>query len=81
MSLNILLDAEVPKLRDTIRKGLQEGNWDMKVGSKIYICSKDGRQDVPDMIEFSDRMELYRRGILKLPEPRVIELSCAGYAQ
>ena len=27
------------------------------------------------MIEFSDRLELYRRGILKPPEPRAIELS------
>lgn len=75
LSLNILLDAEVPKLRDTIRKGLQNGDWDMKVGNKVYICNKDDRQDVPDMIEFSDRMELYRRGVLKLPEPRVIELN------
>jgi hypothetical protein len=76
LNLNILLDAEVPKLRDTIRKGLMDGSWDMKVGDKVYIRDDAGKIDtIPDTIEFSDRMELYRRGILKLPEPRVIELS------
>ena len=81
LGLNILLDAEVSKLRDTIRRGLQEGQWDIKVGDS----RKDGKADrlfiktegsplVPETIEFSERMELYRRGILKPPEPRVIEL-------
>ncbi|MBW4489397.1 MAG: DUF499 domain-containing protein [Trichocoleus desertorum ATA4-8-CV12] len=74
LSLNILLDAEVSKLRDTIRKGLSEGQWDMKAGERLFI--KTGAPLVlPEIIEFSDRMELYRRGILKPPEPREIELS------
>jgi len=48
----------------------------MKVGNKIYIRDDAGKiTAMPDTIEFSDRMELYRRGILKLPEPRVIELN------
>lgn len=74
LSLNILLDAEVPKLRDTIRKGLTEGQWDMKFGDRLFIKT-DGSLALPEMIEFSDRTELYRRGILKPPEPREIELS------
>ncbi|MCA6508716.1 MAG: hypothetical protein IM565_01565 [Pseudanabaena sp. M109S1SP2A07QC] len=76
LSLQILLDADIPKLRETIRKGIQEGQWDLKVGTKVYIRGDDGKlPSLPDTIEFSDRMELYRRGILKPPEPRVIELS------
>lgn len=74
LGLNILLDAEVSKLRDTIRRGLSEGQWDMKVGDRLYIKT-DGPLTLPDTIEFSERMELYRRNILKPPEPRVIELS------
>jgi hypothetical protein len=74
LNLNILLDAEVSKLRDTIRKGLTEGQWDMKAGERLFIKT-DNPLVLPDMIEFSDRMELYRRGILKPPEPREIELS------
>jgi len=78
LGLNMLLDADIPKLRETIRKGIQEGQWDLKVGSSVYICSDDGKlPSLPDTIEFSDRMELYRRNILKAPEPHVIEL----YAQ
>ncbi|MFN9651046.1 MAG: AAA family ATPase, partial [Pseudanabaena sp.] len=76
LGLQMLLDADIPKLRETIRKGIQEGQWDLKVGTKVYIRGDDGKlPNLPDMIEFSDRMELYRRGILKPPEPRVIELS------
>ena len=76
LGLQMLLDADIPKLRETIRKGIQEGQWDLKVGTKVYIRGDDGKlPSLPDMIEFSDRMELYRRGILKPPEPRVIELS------
>jgi hypothetical protein len=76
LGLQMLLDADVPKLRETVRKGIQEGQWDLKVGSKVYIRDGDGKlPSLPDTIEFSDRMELYRRGILKQPEPRVIELS------
>ncbi|MBD2176693.1 ATP-binding protein [Pseudanabaena sp. FACHB-1998] len=76
LGLQMLLDADIPKLRETVRKGIQEGQWDLKVGAKVYIRGDDGKlPSLPDTIEFSDRMELYRRGILKPPEPRVIELS------
>ncbi|MEA5574446.1 ATP-binding protein [Calothrix sp. UHCC 0171] len=75
LGLNILLDADVSKLRDTIRQGLQTGQWDMKVGEKVFIKSDDGKFTLPDTIEFSDRMVLYRRGILQLPKPREIELA------
>jgi hypothetical protein len=75
LSLNILLDAELSKLRDTIRQGLQTGNWDMKVGEKLFLKTDDGKFNLPDSIEFSERMVLYRRGILELPKPREIELN------
>jgi Protein of unknown function (DUF499) len=83
LNLNILLDAEIALLRDTIRQGLQEGHWDLRVGrascpsegEKVYIKSEqDARTPIPETIEFSDRFTLYRRGILQLPEPKVIEL-------
>ena len=74
LNLNILLDAEVSLLRDTIRQGLQDGHWDMKVGEKVYIKT-DNKPSLPESIEFSDRIVLYRRGILQPPEPRVIELN------
>ena len=61
-------------LRDTIRYGLHDGDWDMKVGEKVYIKT-DNKSSLPETIEFSDRMILYRRGILQPPEPRVIELN------
>jgi Protein of unknown function (DUF499) len=75
LSLNILLDADISKLRDSIRQGLQMGQWDMKVGDKLFIKSDDGKFTLPDTIEFSDRMVLYRRGILQPPKPREIELN------
>lgn len=75
LSLNIFVDAEISKLRDTIRQGLQTGNWDMKVGEKLFIKTDDGKISLPDSIEFSERMELYRRGILEPPKPREIELN------
>ncbi len=75
LGLNILLDAEVIKLKDTIRQGLQNGNWDMKVGEKMFIKIPDVNLNLPDTIEFSERMVLYRRGILELPKPREIQLS------
>lgn len=75
LSLNIFVDAEISKLRDTIRQGLQTGNWDMKVGEKLFIKTDDGKITLPDSIEFSERMELYRRGILEPPKPREIELN------
>ncbi len=88
LNLNILLDAEMALLRDTIRQGLQDGHWDLKIGEKVYIKSEqdaptpqdartaqDARTPIPETIEFSDRFILYRRGILQPPEPRVIELN------
>ncbi|MEY4518086.1 MAG: hypothetical protein RLZZ499_685, partial [Cyanobacteriota bacterium] len=42
LNLNILLDAEIALLRDTIREGLQDGHWDMKVGEKIYLKTDVG---------------------------------------
>lgn len=75
LNLNILLDAEMSKLRDTIRAGLTAGQWDMKVGDRLFIKTDDGKLTPPDTIEFSERMELCRRGILQPPEPREIELS------
>ena len=78
LNLNILLDAEISLLRDTIREGLQDGHWDMKVGEKVYIKTEVGairESPLLESIEFSDRMILYRRGILQPPEPRVIELN------
>lgn len=75
LSLNIFVDAEISKLRDTIRQGLQTGSWDMKVGEKLFIKTDDGKITLPESIEFSERMELYRRGILEPPKPREIELN------
>lgn len=83
LSLNILLDAEVSKLRDTIRQGLTAGQWDLKAGvseapakqARLFIKTDDGKLTLPETIEFSERMVLYRRGILQPPEPREIELS------
>ncbi len=75
LSLNILVDAEVSKLRDTIRKGLETGQWDLKMGDRLFIKVEGTSLVLPEIVEFSERVELYRRGILKLPEPREIELS------
>jgi hypothetical protein len=83
LNLNILLDAEIALLRDTIRQGLQDGDWDLKVGEKVYITDVGAVREpplhrqtpLPETIEFSDRFILYRRGILQPPEPRVIELN------
>ncbi len=75
LGLNILLDAEVSKLRDTIRQGLQSGQWDLKQGDRVFIKTDDGLPVLPDTIEFSDRLLLYRRGILESPKPREVELN------
>lgn len=75
LSLNILLDAEVSKLRDTIRQGLVSGQWDLKFGDQLFIHEDGSVLVPPPMIEFSERMELYRRGILEPPKPKVIELN------
>ena len=75
LSLNILLDAEVSMLRETIRQGLKMGNWDMKVGERLFIKTDDTVLVLPETIEFSDRPILYRRGILEPPVPKLVELS------
>lgn len=75
LSLNILLDAEVSMLRDTIREGLKMGNWDMKVGDRLFIKTDDSMLTLPETIEFSDRASLYKRGILEPPAPKEVELS------
>ncbi|MEG4446391.1 DUF499 domain-containing protein [Microcoleus sp. AT9_B5] len=75
LSLNILLDAEVSMLRETIREGLKMGNWDMKVGERLFIKTDDSVLVLPETIEFSDRAVLYRRGILEPPAPKEVELS------
>lgn len=75
LNLNILLDAELPKLRDTIRQGLSSGQWDLKVGDRLFIKTDDSQLVLPEIIEFSERMQLYRRGILIPPVPKEIELS------
>ena len=75
LGLNLLLDAEISKLRDTIRQGLQTGQWDLKVGERVFIKADEGLPALPETIEFSERMVLYRRGILEPPKPREVELS------
>lgn len=75
LGLNILLDAEISKLRITIGQGLQAGQWDLKVGDRVFIKTDQGLPALPDVIEYSDRMVLYRRGILEPPKPREIELN------
>ena len=75
LGLNLLLDAEISKLRDTIRQGLQTGQWDLKVGERVFIKTAEGLPALPETIEFSDRMVLYRRGILEPPKPREVELN------
>ncbi|MEG5062752.1 DUF499 domain-containing protein [Microcoleus sp. B3-A4] len=75
LSLNILLDAEVSMLRETIREGLKMGNWDMKVGDRLFIKTDDSVLTLPETIEFSDRASLYKRGILEPPAPKELELS------
>ena len=72
ISLKMFLDGEIISLRDTIRKGILDGLWDMKIGDKVFIKSENLK--IPDSIEFSDRVELYRPGILQPPTPRDIEI-------
>ena len=74
LELNILLEGEISLLRDTIRQGLQNDDWDLKVGDKLFIKTGDVLT-LPANIEFSDEMVLYHRGILQPPAPREIELS------
>ncbi|EAZ88906.1 ATP-binding protein [Crocosphaera chwakensis] len=86
LGLRFLIEGEISLLRDTIRRGLLEGQWDLKVGSEnlseispkkphLYIKTEGQNLILPNTIEFSDRFILYRRGILQPPEPRTIELS------
>jgi len=75
LSLNIFADAEISKLRETIRTGILDGSWDIKIGEKLFIKTDNNKIVPPDSIEFSERIELYRRGILQPPKPREIELN------
>ncbi|MEQ9357481.1 MAG: DUF499 domain-containing protein [Coleofasciculus chthonoplastes F2-STO-03] len=74
LALNMPIEAEIPRLRETVKRGLVEGQWDMKVGERLFIKA-DGNLTPPEPIEFSERMVLYRRGILQPPKPKEVELS------
>lgn len=75
IALNLPIAAEIPKLRTTIRRGIMEGNWDLKVGEKVYIKTDSAKISPPENIEFSERMVLYRRGILVPPKPKEIDFN------
>ncbi|MFP4693908.1 MAG: ATP-binding protein [Halothece sp.] len=75
IALNLPIEAEIPKLRTTIRRGITEGQWDLKVGEKVYIKTSETPVTPPETIEFSERMVLYRRGILEPPKPKEIDFS------
>jgi hypothetical protein len=78
LSLHLLLEGEYTKLRDTIRQGIANGDWDLQVGNKLFIKT-DAQTPTPPAIEFSEEQQLYRRGLLKPPEPRQVELSGLSY--
>jgi Protein of unknown function (DUF499) len=75
LGLNLFVEHEISNLRSTIRQGLVEGQWDLKVGDRVYIKTDDAPVVPPDMLEFSDRMVLYRPGNLEAPKPREIQLN------
>ena len=76
LSLKFLMGREISLLRETIVKGLQEGQWDMKVGGQLFIKTELGLPSLTNIkIEFSDNIVLYRRGILEPPAPKIIELN------
>lgn len=76
LSLKFLMGGEISLLRDTILKGVQEGQWDMKVGEQLFIKTELGLPSLTNIkIEFSDNIVLYRRGILEPPAPKIIELN------
>ena len=75
IALNLPIEAEIPKLRTTIRNGIIKGEWDLKVGEKVYIKTSESPVTPPETIEFSDRMVLYRRAILEPPKPKEIDFS------
>lgn len=74
LALNLPISAEPTKLKKTIERGILEGQWDLKVGDRIYMKTPDNRLQLPK-IEFSDRQTLYRRGVLQLPKPRQVDVS------
>lgn len=74
ISLNMLLEVELNKLRDTIRVGVQETHWDLKSGNQLFIKQPNETVTLPN-IAFSETLEIYRHGILKPPEPKVIEFN------
>ncbi|WP_072619184.1 ATP-binding protein [Spirulina major] len=73
LALNMPIDAEIPPLRATIQQGLEQGQWDAKVADRVYIKTPENPSSRLEMVEFSDRVVLYRRGILEPPKPRVVE--------
>jgi len=75
IGLYLPVEAEIPKLRTSIRRGITEGQWDLKAGEKVYIKTNEEAIAPPETIEFSDRMVLYRRGILEPPKPKEVELN------
>ncbi|MGV0028412.1 ATP-binding protein [Phormidesmis priestleyi] len=75
LGLSLFLDAETSMLRTTIEQGLIAGQWDLKVGERVFIKTDLAPLIPPDNIEFSDRMVLHRRGILEPPKPREIEIN------
>jgi hypothetical protein len=75
LGLHLFVEHEISNLRSTIRQGLIDGQWDLKVGDRVYIKTDDAPVVPPDTLEFSDHLVLYRRGILELPKPREIQLN------
>jgi hypothetical protein len=75
LGLNLFVEHEISNLRLTIRQGLAQGQWDLKVGDRVYIKTDDTPVVPPENLEFSDRLVLYRRGILEPPKPRDIQLN------
>ena len=73
LGLNLFVDHENENLRKTIRQGILDGQWDAKMGDRVYIKVGDAPVVPPETIEFSDRLVLYRRGILEIPKPREIQ--------
>ena len=73
LGLNLFVDHEIINLRLTILQGILDGQWDAKIGDRVYIKTDDAPVVPPESIELSDRLVLYRRGILELPKPREIQ--------
>lgn len=75
LSLHLLLEGEVSKLRDTLRSGILQGHWDLQVGDRRFVKAEGSELPPLPPIDFSEQAILYRRGILQPPEPRKVDLS------